>query len=204
MKVKVSWHFFSFALFQKVQRLCFFSCSITSSFLRLYPQTNTKPKITFAIDVEVRVHRVHWTERQLTSLNRRRQSRSPCERLDMHYFYVRVHVWYWRTVSRSRKSILWPVNIWGDQNTCLLVKILAVNFYVTSMLVLFLSSSFVFFVLEIHLKKIVAMFYVRGSKDSSNLRQTQLCFWTFYCSKKAHRDTCPTWPFIVLLGRNIK
>lgn len=81
---------FFFCTFPK--RLCFFSCSITSSFLRLYPQTNTKPKITFAIDVEVRVHRVHRTERQLTSLNRRRQSRSPCERLDMHYFYVRVHV----------------------------------------------------------------------------------------------------------------
>lgn len=66
------------------------------------------------------------------------------------FLCARTCVWYWRTVSRSRKSILWPVNIWRDQNTCLLVKIFAVNFYVTLMLVLFLSSSFVFFVLEIH------------------------------------------------------
>lgn len=127
---------FFFCTFTKVQRLCFFSCSFTSSFLRWYAQTNTKPKITFAIDC--------WSPctsnraAQLTSLNRRRQSRSPCERLDMHYFYVRVHVSDIDTQSvGAGKSIHWPANIWGDQNTCLPVKIFAVNFYVTSMLVFF-------------------------------------------------------------------
>lgn len=80
------------------------------------------------------------------------------------FLCARTCVWYWRTVSRSRKSILWPVNIWGDQNTCLLVKIVAVNFYVTLMLVLFLSSSFVFFVLEIHLKKLCQCFMSEAAK----------------------------------------
>lgn len=122
MKVKVGWHFLSFALFQKVQRLCFFSCSFTSSFLPWYPQTTTKPKITFSIDC--------WSPctsnraAQLTSLNRRRQSSLPCERLDKHYFYVCVHVSDIDAQSvGAGKSIIWPVNIWGDQNTCLPVKV---------------------------------------------------------------------------------